>query len=192
MGRRLILATFLLFVGCDSAQKAKSEDSPPVAPSLIGVNPVLPESTLSYFLSVTVPTRQPNTVMLDSIYGCSDTENLDHVLWLADWHMDSSTALGDSMLVYFRATSVARLRAANGGYRAVMGIEEIPIVARLDRVGQRWTVCVNFRDWRHPADDFFIGGPFPNIRWQPAGANIQQVFAAIDSIRRARGLAIIR
>ena len=193
MGQVRNLWALSVLAGCGPAPKTTLKDSVAAQRPAVAANPVPAESTLSYFLTVAVPTRRPSTVMIDSIVGCRDTENLDHVLWHAAWQIDSSVALGDSTLVYFRATSVARLRAADGGgYKAVLGVEEVPVVARLDRLGSHYTVCVNFRDPRHPADDFFIGGPFPNVRWTPSGASTAEAFAAIDSIRRVRGLPIIR
>ena len=151
-----------------------------------------PESTLAYFLRMSVPTRKEDRTTVDSIYGCADTENLDHMVWLADWRIDSSIASHDTSLVYVNLTTVARFRGMTHGYMGSLAVEEIPAVISLDRKGAGWLVCVNFRALAQPGDPFVTGGPVPGIEWRTPGATTSGAFAMVDSIRRSRGLPLIR
>lgn len=140
------------------------------------------------FLSQTLATRRPRMGYVDSLYTCGDEEGFEERRWIAAYRILQLTTRGDTGRVVVALTSVARqLQETDSRYGARTGILEDTASWRLVRneeTGGRWMTC---GDSDQGFNTMAIGR---SVRWRKGSA--KRAVALADSIRKARGLPIVR
>jgi hypothetical protein len=150
------------------------------------------ESQLARFLSLSIITRAPKLGQYDSVYTCRDFETYSDSRWVADYRILAVRQQNDSLAEASAVlTTVARLvdRNGNGDYRATVRVAADTghwRMLRSPETGRRWMVCGDAREGFTPIK---LGR---DITWNPAGASAEKARALADSVRKARGLPIIR
>jgi hypothetical protein len=143
------------------------------------------------FLSLAVATRALHVGITDSVYTSGSepeiTEGDTAMRWIAAARILAVSTRGDTGHAAAVITEVARQAEKHDGYEATYGVRDDTahwvLVRGVDSTG-KWLV-------NGDADEGF--GVFPigrDIRWV-TGSRAKAI-AAVDSIRRARGLAIVR
>jgi hypothetical protein len=162
-----------------------------------------PESQLTRFLSLSVATREKNLVYVDSVYTDGDIRVGGDVApclagdetvnrWLAASHVLSVTVQGDRADATAAITTAAREVEEPDGESFVVNpqIQEDTARWRLLKSGTsgKWMVC---GPGSHPKEIFGLFKVGRTIKW-PNGGSQESVMSTIDSIRRARGLPVLR
>ena len=146
---------------------------------------------LDRFLSLAVATRVPHVGRVDSVYTSGTELGIDEqyraMRWIAASRILWVSTKGDSARAAAVITEVARQMDEGNGYRAEYGIREDTahwrLVRGVDSSG-RWLV-------NGDAQEGF--GVLPigrDIRW--ISGSRERALAAVDSIRTARGLPLVR
>lgn len=179
---------------------------PPQQPSRMS-----PESVFTRFLDLSVATRQPRPGRLDSVYTAGMQFNYDSnyaytrceqstdARWMADYRVLRVVTTGDSAVA-----SVELVTVAHETEHGVVGVDagvyhEATLRLKTDtghwellrsarETGGVWKVCGDARE----GFSLFPAGRVGAVRWLPPGASADKARAAIDSIRKSRGLPIIR
>lgn len=167
----------------------------------------LADSQLARFLSASVATRVPRRGLFDSVRAYFSPEpggdvsggcpwangDYDEARWLADFRVLSVRARGDSADGTAAITTVATEKLeiepnGNSGFVAEFRIDEDTAHWNLIRNAQtygRWKVCGGAKE------GFEVSTlSEPGMRWRNGSAALAH--AAVDSIRRARGLPLAR
>lgn len=153
-----------------------------------GQRPTPPDSQLAHFLSLAIATRVPRVGRLDSVYT-REEEEYNRVRWLADFKVIGVALRGDSALATAVITTVADQVDRGRGWVATPRIETDTAhwqMARSRDGERRWLVCGD------AVEGFGVLMVGREVRWRPATASARTARAAVDSIRRARGLTIVR
>lgn len=146
------------------------------------------EAQFAKFLSISTATRTPVLGIYESVY-CRDGEEYQLTKWLADFEILSVVVHDDSATAAARVTTVAEQDDHTGAMVATRKIRtEIAhwYMVRAPAGTGIWRVCGDARE------GFGMIMTGPNMRWRPRSASRQKAFADVDSIRRARGKAVIR
>ena len=164
----------------------------------------LPDSQFARFLSLALATRMVRAGMFDSVYtreGRVPTsgeiedvsgpcpEDYQEARWLADYRVLSVIAVGDSAEATAEITTVAREMENGAERRATLDVRQDTAhwrLVRSDLTEGRWKVCGDARE----GFGLFLASP-THVRWSNKGT-AEKARAAIDSIRRARGLPLAR
>ncbi|MEP6992218.1 MAG: hypothetical protein ABJA80_14900 [bacterium] len=180
----------LALAACVEAQSPNAaKRSLPHESAVVGTS-VPPDSQFARFLSLAIATRAPRVGKFSDVYECRDSEALKDVRWLADYRILSVHTTGDSAVATAQVTTVARQHDGATGWVADAGIRVDTARWRMRNVAagatKRWKVC---GDAMEHFGVFMLGR---TVRWAPAGSSAATAKAAVDSIRRARGLALAR
>ena len=146
------------------------------------------EAQFAKFLSISTATRNQVLGMYDSVY-CRDGEEYQLTKWLADCEILSVEVHDDSATAVARVTTVAQQDDHTGNLVATRMIKTETAhwhMVREPADTGLWRVCGDARE------GFGMIMTGPNIRWRPRSASRRRAFADVDSIRRARGKAVIR
>ena len=158
------------------------------------------ETVFARFLDLSVATRAPRIGMFDSVYTCEDLVWMSDVRWVADYRIVNVATSGDTARATAILTTVARqidLGDNQGTYAATFRVSADTghwLMVRSAETRNLWKVCGDARErvGGIPREHFGVFMLGRTIRWQPPGASSQGARAAIDSIRRSRGLPIVR
>lgn len=158
------------------------------------------ETAFARFLDLSVATRAPRIGMFDSVYTCEDLEWMIDVRWVADHRIVDVTTIGDTARATAILTTVARqidLMDNQGTYSSTFRVSADTghwLMVRSAETQNKWKVCGDARErvGGSPRERFGVFMLGRAIRWQPPGASAEMARAAIDSIRRSRGLPIVR
>jgi hypothetical protein len=145
------------------------------------------ESQFIQFLSLAVATRVPRLGLVDSVYTCDETEGRHDMKWVAAGRVLSVSTRGDSGRATAVITTVAHQTERSNGYDARYRIHEDTAhwdLVRNIQTGGKWMVC---GDALEGFGIFHIGR---SVRWVQGSR--AEALAAADSVRRARGLPILR
>jgi len=162
------------------------------------------ESQFARFLSLSIGTREINRVNVDSVYTEGDIRVGGNVApclagdetvnrWLADYHVLSVSLRGDTAIASAAITTAVREDEEPDGqsFVATPLVQEDTarwmLVRGADTNG-KWMVCGPGASAQGLFGLFKVGR---TIRWANGGS-ARNATATIDSIRRARGLAIAR
>lgn len=143
------------------------------------------------FLSLAVASRVPHAGRVDSVYTSGTDLGIDErdtdMRWVAASRILYVSTKGDTGRAAAVITEVARQVDDHDGYRASYGIREDTahwgLVRGVDTSG-RWLVQGD------AAEGFGVFHIGRDIRWVVGSRS--QALAAVDSIRRARGLPLVR
>lgn len=141
------------------------------------------------FLQLAVATNTLRIGRYDSVYTCPEDELYEDVRWVADSRVLDINVRGDTANVSAVLTTAAQQVQEDVGtdYVATVRIREDTGHWRMVRTGGAgWKVC---GDSREGFGVWMIGR---TIHWRPVGASRLTAHSVIDSIRRARGLPIMR
>lgn len=145
----------------------------------------------SRFLSLAVATRVPHEGRTDSVYASGAEPGIDEhdtdMRWVAASRILSVSTAGDSARATAVITEVAQQITDHDIYRASFGIRDDTAHWRLVRDADsngRWLVK---GDAEEGFGVFHVGR---DIRWVVGSRAM--ALAAVDSIRRARGLPLVR
>ena len=152
------------------------------------------------FLELAVATRS-DLRGLDSIYYRGSLEDLglterdDDMRWLAASHIISVRTSGDSGNAVAVITTVAQQTPENeeGHYAVHFGIRDDTVhwlLVRTADTGRRWKIYGEGWMMGDPRDQFSVLHVGRDLHWVTGSR--EQAIAAVDSIRRARGLEIVR
>jgi len=152
------------------------------------------------FLELAVATRK-DLEGLDSIYSRGSLEDLglterdEDMRWLAASRIISVRTSGDSGRAVALITTVARQvpESEEGHYAVRFEIQNDTaqwLIVRSADTGGRWKVYGEGWIVGHPRDQFSILPVGRDLHWVTGSR--AQALAAVDSIRLARGLAIVR
>jgi hypothetical protein len=172
-----------------TASCAQSQSTRPLGSvqSAVSDTTASPYRQFATFLSLAIATRQPHLGMIDSVYTCGDEESRDDMRWIAAYRILSVSVAGDSGRAAALITTVATQKNEGNGWRAKLGIREDTAHWELKRgaeTGGRWMVC---GDTYEHFGVFHLGR---DVKWA-RGSGVEAM-AAVDSIRRARGLELLR
>jgi hypothetical protein len=178
----------LLAAGCLAAGAAQStrHEVPPA------INADSAEVQLRRFLDLAVASRKPVIGMWTPVFTCNDPDHEDRVraLWIADSKILSIRPKGDSMKAVVLLTSVVD-EADHGffGWQKILRVQDDTAhftLARDSADGGTWKVC------GEALEHFGIRILGSDATWFPKGASQAAAIATTDSIRKARGLSIVR
>ena len=184
--RIAIAAVLLITVTAPCAQSQGSSRLKSVSPADPDTT-TLPYAQFEKFLSLAIPTRAPRLGIFDSVYTCREEENYADMRWVADSRILSVSVTGDSGRAAAVLTVVARQKDDGPGWKATFGIREDTAHWALKRDTEadgRWKVC---------GDSFEQFGVFRigrDVQWLRGDRT--KALAAVDSIRRVRGLPVVR
>jgi hypothetical protein len=179
-------ATAVLMPSASCAQ-SQAPHAAAVAPPAKSDTATLARAQFEKFLSLAIATRQPHVGMIDSVYTCGDEESRDDMRWIAAFRILSVSVAGDSGRAAAALTVVAIQKDGLSGWTARFGIREDTAHWELKRsaeTGGRWMIC---GDTYEHFGVFHLGR---DVKWLRGSTS--EAIAAVDSIRRARGLPIIR
>lgn len=167
-----------------------------------------PAQALESFLALSIVTRRPTLRSMDSVFavswGESDSSDVNETLvdnwedtrWLADYRIlrvAPDTVIEGNFIGTVAITTVAAVVGEVtpvGRATATFGIQEDTVRWRLAKgplsQGQ-WKVIGATQ-----TDLLGLGMGPAIVEWKPRGASLEKAFAAVDSIRTARGLPIVR
>lgn len=149
------------------------------------------EEQFRKFLSLAIVTRAKSDALYDSVFTCRDFQSYQDSRWIADYRVLSVAQRSDTLAdVAAVLTTVARLvNPGDDRYRATMRVAEDTahwMMLRTPATHQLWMVCGDARE----GFSTFIEGR--DVSWSPPGASRDRAFALADSVRRARGLSLVR
>jgi hypothetical protein len=190
-----IVGAAALALACSPGPRAANATQAAAVPIGLATPPAIaedsPDSALARFLTFVIPTgRHSYPAALDSVYengACRYLESNSETRWLADYRILATVVGGkDTAVVTAFLTSAATVRDDDKSIRGILEIRQDTANFLMVRHSGRWKAC---------GDAF---GGFGLIlygrinSWTPAGGSAAKAMAAIDSIRRARGLRLIR
>lgn len=150
-----------------------------------------PYKQFARFLWLAVATRAPGPGRVDSVYTHGTDLGIDErytdMRWVAAYRILSIWTAGDSGRAAAVITTVARQTDKGYGWTARYGIRDDTAHWRLERsadTGGRWKVRGD------ALDGFRVFRVGRDVKWLTGSP--KKAFAAVDSIRRARGLPLVR
>lgn len=177
----LPIAALSTVVVCSASPKADT----PVAKTNTAA-----DSQLGRFLNVAIASRRQQKGMWDSVYTCvgPDREDWQRVRWIADYRIKSTTPERDSIKGEVALTYVAEQSDEGfAGWMGRVGVREVVGHFTLvrDSTDGAWKVCGE-TDQKYGVRMMSRVTP-----WAPGGS-AERARALVDSVRQARGLAIVR
>jgi hypothetical protein len=197
-------SVLLCLVSCTQPPSATniSSSSQPSTGSSRGENAGDAQTNFARFLSLAVATRSQVLGMFDSVYARGDPkiggdvdpcpEDYREVRWLADYKIVSVDAKNDSAVGVAVLTTVADQMPSPDGADGVY-----LVTPRLRQDTARFTLIRSPETHGHWAVCGDAQGGFGllrigrEVRWPP-GWSKEKAFEQIDSVRKARGLPILR
>jgi hypothetical protein len=185
-GRTLLLLGAVLSTPCTSAAQRPSGGSGIASTDTLS----LPYRQFAKFLSLAVATRTPYVSMVDSVYTSGEMgidERYREMRWVAAYQVLAVRREGKLAKAVAVITSVARQTDTGHGYVARYGIRDDTahwVLVRSADARGRWVVIGD------AAEGFGVFHIGRDVRWLTGSR--ATALAAVDSIRRARGLPVVR
>jgi hypothetical protein len=163
------------------------------------------DSALTHFLSLSIATRSGHLRILDSVWVTDSVPgSWERGYWLADWRILSTILHADSgqgTVAITTSVFEGEDEAATSrdmGLVGTIGVREDTAVWRLVRApgsSNGWKVLGD-GEWLRRSRDSMYGvvhlDVVPIQLWRPAGATSETARRAVDSLRQARGLRVVR